>query len=210
MLTKSVLILDPQLLFAQALSAIYEREKKFEVVGFTNEISEALQLAASLKPGIVIAGMHVPVSDGLNLTRELFSVSVRSGLIVMGWPAYHDFAAQFLWAGARGYISKSSPAEELLQATKIVHEGGLFVTDEVRNKSSLSRSDLYSLLILLSPKEIEIIRLTQKGYSKLQIANSIGVSVKVIEMQQYKILQKLGLRSSEAIHHLFNRKVFPH
>jgi two-component system invasion response regulator UvrY len=195
----SILILDSHALVAQTLQAIYESKEGFDVIAFTDKPSEALQLALACRPHIILAGMYMPVADGLHLTRALFSVSVHSGIIVLGWTPYHDFAIQFLQAGARGYLSRTSSPEELIHSTKFVREGGVFVTDEVKKSNFLSRADLNSRLLRLSPTEIEIIRLMRKGFTNQQIAGIMGLTAKNIEVQQYKILQRLELRNTETM-----------
>jgi two-component system invasion response regulator UvrY len=109
--------------------------------------------------------------------------------------------------GAMGYVTKNSSREEMFKAITEVQAGRRYICDEIKNILSeqvLNGEEQQSGLNALSQREIEIINFIKKGFSSKEIAESLDISVKTVEVHRYNILKKLNLKNSAALVNYIN------
>jgi DNA-binding NarL/FixJ family response regulator len=112
----SVVIADDHTLFAEALALTLRSDPRFEVLGLAENGRQAVDLAASLHPDVVLMDLHMPVMDGIEATRRLRLASPRSHVVVVTASTSPEDGARARAAGARAYIRKWSSSEELREA----------------------------------------------------------------------------------------------
>jgi two-component system invasion response regulator UvrY len=152
--------------------------------------AEALEIAASFRPALVILDLNLPGLGGLELLRRLAD-SGAGRILVLSMHAEPLYVRRALDAGAHGYVSKNAAPEELLTAVRRVAAGGRYVEAEIAQ--ALALGDVAETLDALSPRELEIMRLLGGGSSLAEIAEALGASYKTIANTCTQIKSKLGV-----------------
>ena len=114
--TTRVLVVDDHALFAEALMLTLAIEERIEVVGWAANGGEAVTLAAALQPDVVLMDLHMPDMDGLSATRQLRDVAPSAWIVVVTAARSAEAAAHALAAGAGAYLTKDTPAVELIDS----------------------------------------------------------------------------------------------
>jgi DNA-binding NarL/FixJ family response regulator len=150
---------------------------------------EALVLARSLRPELIVLDLNLPGLGGLELLRRL-AQTAPGRILVLSMHAEPLYARRALDAGAHGYVSKNAAPDELLSAIRRVAAGGRYVEAEIAQSLALGAGES---LDALSPRELEILRLLAAGSSLAEIADALGASYKTIANTCTLIKSKLGV-----------------
>jgi two-component system, NarL family, invasion response regulator UvrY len=154
---------------------------------------EALAMFAKERPDLVLLDLNLTGIGGLELLRRLLANDEKVRVVVFSMHAEPIYAARALRLGARGYVSKSAGADELVTAVKRVAEGGRYVEQEIASELAFSELSAEDPLQQLTTREIEILRLLGEGNSLTEIAQSIGVAYKTVANTCSIIKSKLGV-----------------
>jgi two-component system invasion response regulator UvrY len=184
-----VLIVDDHAIVRDGLSRLLATDSDHEVKQAASG-REALLLARSFRPNLVILDLNLPGLGGLELLRRL--VAIEAGrILVLSMHAEPLYARRSLEAGAHGYVSKNATPDELLTAVRRVAAGGRYVEAEIAQALALGEGA--ETLNALSPRELEIMRLLAAGSSLAEIADALGASYKTIANTCTLIKSKLGV-----------------
>lgn len=153
----------------------------------------ALALFAKERPELVLLDLNLTGIGGLELLRRLLSEDEKVRVVVFSMHAEPIYAARALRLGARGYVSKSAGADELITAVKRVAEGGRYVEREIAGELAFTQLSTDDPLQQLTTREIEILRLLGEGNSLTEIAKAIGVAYKTVANTCSIIKSKLGV-----------------
>ncbi len=154
---------------------------------------EALALFRKEHPELVLLDLNLTGIGGLELLRRLLLEDEAVRVVVFSMHAEPIYAARALRLGARGYVSKSAGADELVTAVKRVAEGGRYVEREIADELAFAPLSGEDPLQQLTTREIEILRLLGKGNSLTEIAEAIGVAYKTVANTCSIIKSKLGV-----------------
>jgi two-component system invasion response regulator UvrY len=154
---------------------------------------EALAIFRKEKPELVLLDLNLSGIGGLELLRRLLAEDEKVRIVVFSMHAEPVYAARALRLGARGYVSKSAGADELVTAVKRVAEGGRYVEREIAGELAFAQLSSEDPLQQLSTREIEILRLLGEGNSLTEIAQAIGVAYKTVANTCSLIKSKLGV-----------------
>ncbi|MCH9806742.1 MAG: response regulator transcription factor [Alphaproteobacteria bacterium] len=155
---------------------------------------ETLALFRSNQPDLVLLDLNMEGVGGLELLRRLILEDKKARVIVFTMHSEPIYAARALKLGAKGYVTKSASADELIAAVKKVVEGGHYIEAELASKLAIGQFDGEDPLHKLSTREIEILRLLGDGKSLTDIADTLGVSYKTVANTCSLIKNKLGLQ----------------
>ncbi|HXQ16263.1 MAG TPA: response regulator transcription factor [Caulobacteraceae bacterium] len=184
-----ILIVDDHAIVRDGLSRLLATDGDHEVK-LAASGREALLLARSFRPALVILDLNLPGLGGLELLRRL--VAIEAGrILVLSMHAEPLYARRSLEAGAHGYVSKNAAPDELLTAVRRVAAGGRYVEAEIAQALALGEGA--ETLNALSPRELEIMRLLAAGSSLAEIADALGASYKTIANTCTLIKSKLGV-----------------
>jgi two-component system, NarL family, invasion response regulator UvrY len=154
---------------------------------------EALSIFRKEHPDLVLLDLNLTGIGGLELLRRLLAEDPNVRVVVFSMHAEPVYAARALRLGARGYVSKSAGADELVTAISRVAEGGRYVEREIAGELAFAQLAARDPLQQLTTREIEILRLLGEGNSLTEIAQSIGVAYKTVANTCSIIKSKLGV-----------------
>lgn len=155
--------------------------------------AEALALVGKDPPDLILLDLNMKGIGGLELLRRLLLRDPKARVIVFSMHAEPIYAARALRLGAKGYVSKSAAADELLAAIKKVSEGGHYIERELASQLAIAQYSGDDPLQQLTTREVEILRLLGEGKSMTEIAEALGVSYKTIANSCSMMKSKLGL-----------------
>ncbi len=197
-----VLLVDDQIIIRQGLKSLLESKSDLQVVGDAENGQSAIEQVEALQPDIVLMDIRMPVMDGVTATQLICARFTGTKVLVLTTFDDDEYVAQAMGFGAKGYLLKDTPSEELAQAIRAVHKGytqmgpGLF-EKAIANSPTKVRSVPASLppaLAKLSPREREVLRLIAVGASNREIAELLYISERTVKNHVTNILSRLDLR----------------
>lgn len=197
-----ILLVDDQPLFREGLCTLLSVHPDFEVVGEAGNGAEAIRLARSLLPLVVLMDLQMPVLDGVAATRQLHEEQPNCRVIVLTTFDDDELVFDGLRAGAVGYLLKDAPSEKLAEAIRVAARGETFLQPSVAAKvvaefARLSRKTVTTANTVIEPlseREIEILRLIAQGASNREIAGTIFLAEGTVKNHVTSILGKLEAR----------------
>jgi DNA-binding NarL/FixJ family response regulator len=203
----TILIADDHTLVRETWSFILNTDERFNVVAECGSGEEAVELAKQLRPNIVIMDINLPGMNGIEATQLIRKFSPASRILGVSLHTQPTYARKMIQKGAMGYVTKNSSREEMFKAIMEIQGGQRYICDEIKNILSeqvINGEDQQGGLNALSQREIEIINFIKKGNSSKEIAESLDISVKTVEVHRYNILKKLNLKNSAALVNYIN------
>ena len=197
-----VLLVDDQALFREGLRTLLSAQAGLEVVGEAANGEEALRLAASLRPHVVLMDLRMPLLDGAAATRRLRASQPDCHVIMLTTFDDEEYVFEGLRAGALGYLLKDVASEKLVEAIRAAARGESFLQPSVAAKvvaefarlTSQSAARPQPLVDPLSERELEILRLVASGASNREIASTLVIAEGTVKNHLTHILEKLGVR----------------
>ena len=202
-MTTGVLIVDDQALLRTAFASLIDAEDDLEVVGEAADGRQAVELAASLVPDVVVMDVRMPVMDGIEATRQITSGQGPSGSRVLILTTFDldEYVFEALRAGASGFALKSRPLDELLNAIRTVADGEALLAPSVTRRliahfAGQPRTPARTPpgLAELTEREREVLSLVAEGLSNAELAQTLHVSLPTAKTHVSRILTKLGAR----------------
>jgi DNA-binding NarL/FixJ family response regulator len=198
-----VLVVDDQALLRTAFSSLIDAENDLQVVGEAADGRQAVDLAASLAPDVVVMDVRMPVMDGIEATRQITSDQGPSGARVLILTTFDldEYVFEALRAGASGFALKSRPLDELLNAIRIVAAGEALLAPSVTRRLIAHFADRAGAaprtprgLDELTDREREVLVLVARGLSNAELATTLRVTLPTAKTHVSRILTKLGAR----------------
>ena len=185
-----ILVVDDHPIVRDGLVAILSTQPDFEVVGEAGNGEEALAQIAEHKPDVMLLDLEMPVLDGVATLKQLQSDGVDVRTIVFTVFDTDERIVSAMQAGAKGYILKGAPRDEVFKAVHVVHEGGSLLEPLVASKllNRLSNPDPDAL----TPREGEVLQLLATGQLNKEIADQLSISERTVKFHVSAILSKLG------------------
>ncbi|MDK3258113.1 response regulator [Blastococcus capsensis] len=200
-MTVRVVVADDQPMVRAGLRSLLEGEDGVAVVGDARDGEEALACIRRLEPDVVLMDIRMPVLDGLAATRRLVTGGSRTRVLVLTTFDLDEYVFDALRAGASGFLLKDATAEELLSAVRTIAAGEAVLAPSVTRRvieafGTAPRADprLADRLAVLSPREVEVLRLLGRGRANAEIARDLVVSDATAKTHVSNVLTKLGLR----------------
>ncbi len=203
-MTTRVLVVDDQALLRTAFSSLIDAEDDLEVVGQAADGRQAVELAANLAPDVVVMDIRMPVLDGIEATRQIFSERGRDAcprVLILTTFDLDEYVFEALRAGASGFALKSRPLEELLSAIRTVAAGEALLAPSVTRRliAHFTESDRTPRrtprgLEELTEREREVLALVARGLSNAELAETLHVSLPTAKTHVSRILTKLSAR----------------
>jgi DNA-binding NarL/FixJ family response regulator len=195
-----ILLADDHKLMRSGLKALIEQQPDLTVVGEADDGRQAVALAASLKPDLLVMDIGMPNLNGIEAAHQITQASPATAIVILSMHSDESYVLRALKAGAKGYLLKDSAESDLIRAVHAVAGGKSFFSpavskvlldDYVRKLQRSGAEDAYDLL---TPREREILQLIAEGKSNKDVANLLNLSVYTVETHRSNIMEKLNLR----------------
>jgi two-component system invasion response regulator UvrY len=191
-----VLLVDDHAVVREGYRRLLERDVRLNVIGEAASAAETLRLDAQLRPDVIVLDIALPGVSGIEILRRI--LSRRPAACVLMFSMHQDgiYATRALQSGARGYVSKASAPDLLIEAVRSVASGQRYVSPDVEAAMLKQKSRTSQLADALSTRELEVLRLLTQGYGMDEIGERLGLSPKTAANHQSSIKQKLGASSA--------------
>jgi NarL family two-component system response regulator LiaR len=199
-----VVLADDHPVVRRGLAAIVDVEDDIQVVGEAENGQEAINLTHSLKPDVVLMDLKMPVLDGVEAIKQIHTQAPDIQLIILTTFADDDHIYDGIAAGARGYLLKDAPPDQLVEAIRAAHRGESLLDPEVAArildrfssmmapppaKDTASQSDD---LPDLTPREMEVLTLMGRGARNKEIAETLVIAERTVKIHVGNILGKFN------------------
>ena len=157
---------------------------------------EAVALARDLHPDIILMDLQMPEMDGVEAIRTIKKLTSDIGMIILTTFDTDEYIFQGIEAGARGYLLKDSPPEDVLMAIRTVHRGESLIQPRVASRLIDRFSELSNASAseeVLSSREVQVLQLIAKGAANKEIANELYIGESTVKTHVIHILSKLGV-----------------
>ncbi|MCM3115313.1 response regulator transcription factor [Neobacillus sp. MER 74] len=209
-MTTKIVIIDDHQLFREGVKRILEFEKSFQVVAEGEDGSEALRLVEEFQPDVVIMDINMPQVNGVEATRELVDKYPDTKIIILSIHDDENYVTHALQTGAIGYLLKEMDADALIEAVKVVADGGSYLHPKVTHNlvneyrklaAGVARSggaylqtmEIRRPLHLLTRRECEVLQMLADGKSNRGIGEALFISEKTVKNHVSNILQKMNV-----------------
>lgn len=193
-----VLIVDDHPTFAQGLSRLLDEESDLEAVGIATNGEEAITMALDLKPDVVVMDVSMPKLNGIEATKKIKKELPSTIVLALSAYGYHSYVLSALEAGAGGYLLKSVPMRELMNAIRGLCVGETILDQKVAEKilRTLTKplGDVHTVNSM-SPIELRVLKLGASGLSNKDIGDKLCISERTVQSHFTCIFHKLGVGS---------------
>ncbi|HKH62050.1 MAG TPA: response regulator transcription factor [Flavitalea sp.] len=203
----TVMIVDDHTLIRETWSFLLGRNENFDVIAELGDGQKAIDIARDKRPQIVLLDINMAPLNGFDVLKMIRKLSPGSKVIAVSMHSQPAYAKKMLRLGAKGYVTKNSPKQEMLDAITEVNRGNIYICQEVKNILSdqmLGEEDTAAGLNQLSEREIEVINQIRDGLSSKEIADKLGISIKTVEVHRHNILKKLKVKNTASLINYIN------
>ncbi|KJS48000.1 MAG: hypothetical protein VR66_16345 [Peptococcaceae bacterium BRH_c23] len=195
----SVLLVDDHQVIRKGLRLVLEDSGEIEVVGEASNGEEAIELTFQYAPDLVIMDLNLPGIDGIQAMKMIKDIKPDQRVLVLTMHEDSIYLDKVLAAGGNGFVLKRVADVELLSAIRAVHRGEFYV-DTSFQKYLVTRAlkpERYAEMkkFELTTRETELLQLIALGYSNMEIAKKLNISIKTVENHKTRIHDKLGINS---------------
>jgi DNA-binding NarL/FixJ family response regulator len=198
----TVIIADDHRSFGEALQIALDKERDLSVVRVVDGGDDAVRTAIDDQPDVVLMDLKMPDLDGIEATRRLRDEGSRSAVIILTGEGDDVSLARAIQVGARGFLRKTAPMGDVVDAVRRAHRGEPLhrpaeVNRAIRTMRARSKHDveLERRVERLTPRELEILQAMAEGLSPEEIAQRLGMSRHTLRTHTQNILTKLGVHS---------------
>jgi DNA-binding NarL/FixJ family response regulator len=199
----SILLVDDHKLMLQGLRALLLAEPDIEILGEAENGREAVRMTAKLNPDIVVMDIAMPQLNGLEATRQIRKKMPLAKVLVLSSYGEIEYVRQLIDAGAVGYLTKETLANDLITGIRNVQKGNTYFSSSIAKmlqawdrKSFLETGkQLFDQksIIKLTSREREVLQLVAEGKSNKLMALEIGISIKTVEKHRQQVMDKLNI-----------------
>ncbi|MDF1690063.1 MAG: response regulator [Cycloclasticus sp.] len=189
-----VLLVDDHELVRSGIEHILQSDPDIEVVAIGSSGEEAVKLAEQLKPDVILMDLNMPGIGGAEALKRILRREPSSKIIALS--VYDDgpIPHQAIKLGAKGYINKGCPVDEMIKAIMAVYQGKNYLSSAVATNLIFGAQEVEkNIFSQLSNRELQIVTKIVDGYKISDIAESLSISPKTVNTHRYRVHEKLGI-----------------
>jgi len=208
-----VLLADDHDILRQGLKMLLSMHQEMQVVGEARTGREAIVLTQEIKPDVVVMDISMPDMDGLEACQLIRSQQPATQVLMLTMHESEEYFLQALRMGAAGYLVKKAAPSDLRMAINAIAQGGAFLypglakalirsyvaspasaTLASHDHETVNTSSLAQALRVLTPREVEVLKLVAEGRTNQEIADQLTLSIKTVQTHRANVMEKLDLR----------------
>ncbi len=200
-----VLIADDHRIVAEGIRGLLESE--FQLVGVATDGEGLIEMAAQMKPDVVVADISMPETNGLEAAGRIRESGIETRFVFLTMHADPAYAKRAMDEGASGFVLKHSASSELVQAIRAAMAGETFVTPSIQQRLSETTDEQAGRAApeaeaarpdgpRLTPRQAEVLRLAATGLSAKEVAARLDISRRTVEFHKYRIMEEHELGST--------------
>jgi DNA-binding NarL/FixJ family response regulator len=195
----TLLLVDDQNFIRQGLKALLELEPDLQVVGEAENGEIAIECVRTLSPNVVLMDIRMPVMDGVTATKEICQQFPNVNILILTTFDDDTYVSAAIEYGAKGYLLKDTPSEEIAAAIRAVDRGYTHLAPGmlakfISGRTEKSPTTLPPELEELTPRELEVLKLIAKGANNREIAKTLHISEGTVKNHVTNLLNRLNLR----------------
>jgi DNA-binding NarL/FixJ family response regulator len=198
----SLILADDHPIFRQGLKALLEKEG-FTVMGEGTDGFEAVNLAGTLHPDVVVMDFSMPRLNGLDAAKEILRASPRTKVVILSAHREEQYVVEAMNAGVKGYVLKSEAVTELALAIEEAWQGNTYLSPGISriavDSSLLKSKGGGTASELLSPRELQVLQLIAEGNTTRVIAEQLNITVKTAESYRTGLMSKLDIHQTAGL-----------
>ena len=195
-----ILLVDDHAVVRMGFKMLIEAETDIKVIGEAETGEAAVKLFQELKPDIIVMDITMPGIGGLEAIDRIMAKDKNTKILVLSAHEDSVHPKRVLNAGAMGYLTKRSAAEELIKAIKSIHQGKRYLEPNIAQQMAITQlSGETNPVEILSDREFEVFMALAKGKSTNDIADTLCLSPRTVGTHLYNIKQKLNANNSAEI-----------
>ena len=202
----TVLLAEDHAIVRQGLCSLLRADGHFLVVGEARTGREAVEIARTLRPDVILMDIAMPVLNGLEATRQILAADPAAKVIVLSAHSDDVYVERMNEAGAVGFLEKQTSAEILTRAIHEVVAGHVFfspaIARRLRDDQSKPRNRdglLKAHGARLTSRESEVLQLVAEGSANKQVAAELGISIKTVEKHRQHLMDKLKIHDTAGL-----------
>ena len=198
-----ILIVDDHPVVRHGLAATIGADPDMIVAGEAADGDDAILKVRALRPDLVLLDIALPGKNGLEVLKTIHAEMPGLPVLVLSTFPERQYAVRCLRSGARGYLTKSSAAEELLGAVRKVRDGGKYISASLADllAAELSTGDTRPPHERLSDREFQVLCMLGRGQSVADVASALSVSVSTVHTHRAHVLEKMNLKTTAQLVH---------
>lgn len=187
-----IIVTDDHPVVREGLVAILSTQPDFTIVGDAASGPATLELARELHPDIVLLDLAMPEMDGVETLRQLQRTVPGTRVIIFTAFDTDERILSAVRAGAQGYLLKGAPRNDIFQAIRVVFRGGSLLEPMIAQKLLRQVSHESATDVVLTPRELDVLRLLARGLQNKEIAIELGITGRTTKFHVGSLLRKLG------------------
>jgi NarL family two-component system response regulator LiaR len=189
-----VMIADDHRLVREGLKTFLVTNPGLEIVGEARDGQEAVEIAARLNPDVVLMDLVMPKIDGVAATRQILKQNPQTRILIVTSFTEDESVISAIQAGASGYLLKDCSPRELEEAIEVVYRGESYLPPGIARKviRGINQSgESQAPLQVLTPREVDIVKLVAEGFSNEEIARQLYISVRTVSSHLWRVMKKI-------------------
>jgi DNA-binding NarL/FixJ family response regulator len=201
-----IVLADDHQLFRAGVANLLQREG-FDIVATAKDGDEAIRLACQLRPDVILMDIHLPNTDGITATRRILTEFPDAKVLALSYFETDDYVVDMLRSGAKGYVLKEAPIEELVLAIRTIANGSSYFAKGIsvkilallENAGRPSASKEPSEKSSLTERELEILELVAAELTNKEIAALLFISPRTVETHRRNLIHKLKVKNTAGL-----------
>jgi DNA-binding NarL/FixJ family response regulator len=190
----------------QGLSALLNVDGHFKMLGEARTGREAVVMALSLRPDVILMDIAMPVLNGLEATRQILAANPAAKVLILSAHSDDVYVERMNEAGAAGFLEKQTSAEVLTQAIRAVASGRTYFSPSIAKRMLKHHDDPRDRdgqpkvhAARLTSRESEVLQLVAEGSANKQVASQLGISIKTVEKHRQHLMDKLHIHETAGL-----------
>ena len=202
----TIVVVDDHKLIRQMWAQLFIAYAGFQITGESGTMDGAVAIIKAKRPDIVLLDINLEQGSGLLAVPLIRKFSPATRIIIVSMHNQPSYTRKMLQLGAKGYLTKNTPHEEVIKAIGEVMSGKVYICSEIKNilSDQIMNKPEGTGTKDLSLREIEIIKLMKDGLSSKEISSLINIGIRTVEVHRLNILKKLKLKDTASVINFVN------